>query len=231
MKNIATAPLIAIVGSDGSGKSTVGEALVAWMAQSRPAALCHLGKQSGNLGRAIGRLPLVGGGMERSIDRKVGQVNGRQRTPSVLASLVIYSFSLRRFARFRRMLALRRRGVAILADRFPQTAVPAGLDGPGFARVRADRGLARRLAALERRQFAWMTGVRPDLVLRLNVDVDTAIARKPDHKRDALANKIAELHRLSFNGARIVDIDANRPLDEVLAAAKAAVAAVLPPIS
>jgi len=229
VNDVVVGPLIAIVGSDGSGKSTVGEALVAWMAQSRPAALCHLGKQSGNLGRAIGRLPVVGSGVERSIDRKVGQVNGRQRPASPLASLVIYSFALRRLARFRRMLALRRKGVAILADRFPQTAVPAGLDGPGFARVRADRGLARWLAGLERRQFSWMTGFRPDLVLRLNVDVATAVARKPDHKPEALANKIAEIHRLSFNGARIVDLDANRPLEEVLAAAKAAVATMLPP--
>jgi thymidylate kinase len=220
-------PLIAIVGSDGSGKSTVGDALLAWLQESRPAALCHLGKQSGNLGRAIGRLPLFGTGMERSIDRTVKRT--AMRRPPLLASLVICAFALRRLARFRRMLALRRKGFTILADRFPQLAVPAGLDGPGFARVQADRGLARRLAAWERRQFDWMTGHRPDLVLRLNVDVATAVARKPDHKPEALAAKIAEIHRLSFNGAPVVDIDANRPLAEVLAAAKAAITTVLPP--
>jgi thymidylate kinase len=219
-------PLIAIIGSDGSGKSTVGDALLAWMQASRPTALCHLGKQSGNLGRAIGRLPVVGGGVGRSIDNRVRQAH-EARSVSLMACLVIYAFALRRVARFRRMLALRRRGIAILADRFPQTAVPAALDGPGFARVRADHGIARRLASREAQQFASMIENRPDLVLRLNVDVATAIARKPDHDPRSLALKIADVHRLSFNGAPIVDLDANRPLDEVLAAAKAAVAPFL----
>lgn len=219
-------PLIALIGSDGSGKSTIGDALLAWMRASRPTSLCHLGKQSGNLGRAIGRLPLVGGGMGRSIEHRVRLAHGA-KPASLVASLVIYAFALRRVARFRRMLALRRRGTAILADRFPQTAVPPALDGPGFARVRADRGLALRFAEWEARQFRWMVSHRPDLVLRLNVDVATAIARKPDHDPKSLALKIADMHRLSFNGAPIIDLDANRPLDEVLTAAKAAVAPFL----
>jgi len=61
------APLIAIVGSDGSGKSTVGLALLAWMQTQRPTAFCHLGKQTGNIGRAIARLPFVGASADRKI--------------------------------------------------------------------------------------------------------------------------------------------------------------------
>ncbi|WP_454887591.1 nucleoside triphosphate hydrolase [Sphingomonas oryzagri] len=218
--------MIAIVGSDGSGKSTVGKELLAWLKEFGPAELCHLGKQSGNLGRAIGRLPLVGGRMERRIGDKVREA-GEASGPGVLAALAIYAFTLRRLRRFRRMLHLRRRGVIILADRFPQMALPGAIDGPGFAKVRADRGLAKRLAAIERRQFTWMTSHRPDLVVRLNVDVDTAMARKPDHRRSSLANKIADIPRLRFTDAPIVDIDATLPVDEVVSQAKAAIAAVL----
>jgi thymidylate kinase len=218
--------LIAIVGSDGSGKSTVGEALLAWLRQSGPAELCHLGKQSGNLGRAVGRMPLLGQRMERTIEDKVKQAEG-PRGPGLIEALTIYAFSLRRLRRFQRMLRHRRSGVTILADRFPQLAVPAGLDGPGFGRVKTDRGIAKRLAALEWRQFEWMTSHRPDLVIRLNVDVATAIARKPDHSRERLAAKIADISRLSFAGAPIVDIDATRPIEEVVAEAKAAVAGTL----
>lgn len=221
------APLIAIVGSDGSGKSTVGDALLAWLAERRPTVLCHLGKQSGNLGRAIGRWPLVGRRAERSLERQAREV-GVGRGPSTLASLVIYGFSLRRLRRFRRMLALREKGLAIVADRYPQVDRPAAIDGPGFGRTRAEGWAARRLAAVERRQFEWMAGHRPDLVIRLNVDLATALARKPDHRPDSIAAKVAEIPQLTFAGARIVDIDATRPLDEVVAAAKAAVAALLP---
>ena len=41
------APIIAVVGSDGSGKSTVSEELLKLMSSYRPTALCHLGKQTG----------------------------------------------------------------------------------------------------------------------------------------------------------------------------------------
>lgn len=220
------APLVAIVGSDGSGKSTVGQALLAWVRQRRRAELCHLGKQSGNLGRAIARWPLIGRRVERTIEHKVKEADGAAG-PRLATTLVIYAFTLRRLRRFRRMQALRRRGVAILADRFPQLDLPAAIDGPGFGKVRSRRGLAGRLAAAEERQFAWMTGHRPDLVIRLNVDLATAMARKPDHSPAALAAKIADIHRLSFAGAPIVDIDATRPIDEVIARAKSAAAAVL----
>ena len=217
--------LIAIVGSDGSGKSTVGSALLGWLKESGPTELCHLGKQSGNLGRAIGRLPLVGSRVERGIEGKVK--NAATSGPGLFAALTIYAFTLRRLRRFRRMLQLRDRDITILADRFPQLALPSAIDGPGFGKVKADRGVAKRLAAIERRQFEWMTAHRPDLVIRLNVNLETALARKPDHSRANLAAKIADIQKLAFNGAPIVDIDADLPIEEVIAKAKAAITPML----
>lgn len=219
------APLIAIVGSDGAGKSTVGEALIAWMRSQRPAELCHLGKQSGNLGRLLADLPLVGKRMGRSIEQNVQKAESA-KGPGFFASLVIYAFTIRRMRRFRRMLALRERGIAILADRFPQLSLPSGIDGPGFGRVRCDRGIARILAAREWRQFEWMTSHRPDLVIKLRVDVATAIARKPDHVPERLAAKIDEIARIDFH-APTVEIDANQPVEVVIAEAKSAIAPLL----
>ena len=44
------------MGTDGSGKSTVANALLAWMQSQRPTELHHLGKQTGHIGRAIARM-------------------------------------------------------------------------------------------------------------------------------------------------------------------------------
>ena len=221
------APLIAIVGSDGSGKSTVGEALLPWMRELRPTELHHLGKQTGNIGRAIARWPLVGRRLDRSISRTAD--NARDAGgPGAIAALVIYGFSMRRVRRFRRMLAARRRGIAILADRFPQTAVPGPMDGLGLAEPGTGR-LQRRLARRERAQYDWMERFPPDLVLRLNVDLATALARKPDHRPSSLERKVRDVPCLTFNNARIVDLDATLPLDTVIARAKAAILEVLRP--
>jgi thymidylate kinase len=215
-------PLIAIVGSDGSGKSTVGELLLAWLQESRPTELCHLGKQTGNIGRAIAKWPILGSKLDKAIAAKAGKAQD-SKGPSTLTALIIYLFSMRRVRRFRRMLAIRRKGVTVLADRFPQIEVPGPMDGLGLAKAAEGGALARALARRERRHYEWMTGYRPTLVLRLTVDLATAFARKPDHRYASLQTKIDHVARLSFGGAPIVDIDATLPLDEVIRQAKQAI--------
>jgi thymidylate kinase len=226
----AMAPLIAIIGTDGSGKSTVSEHIVSWITRYGPAGRAHLGKQSGTVARALGRLPLVGAAMDRRIRRKVDRVNDQMNAnmqPGLLPALVISAFTLRRRLRFKRMLALRKRGLIVVTDRFPQVGIPGAYDGPGFPDTDRGSALVLRLAKHERATFEWMASYLPDLVLRLNVDLDTACMRKPDHRREDLARKIAVTPLLTYGGAPIVDIDANQPLDRVIEQAETAVARVM----
>ncbi len=72
-----------------------------------------------------------------------------------------------------------------------------------------------------------MAAVTPDVVLRLNVDLETAIRRKPDHIPASLEKKINVVPKLSFNGAPIVDIDSTQPLEVVLEQSRAVVSAVM----
>ncbi len=223
-------PLIAVVGCDGSGKSTVSQALVTLANEYGPTALVHLGKQQGNTGRWFARLPLVGGWFDRLIERKAADVRSSRATdkaPDLLPALVMYAFVLRRVRRFRRMTKLRRQGLIIIADRYPQAEIPGGFDGPDISATDNSSGFVKNLAARERRAFQWMTSHLPDLVIRLNVDLDTAFARKPDHRRESLARKIAIASQLTYNGAPLVEIDATQPLAAVLAEAKTALSRTL----
>ncbi|HEY0199682.1 MAG TPA: hypothetical protein VGC19_14285 [Rhodanobacter sp.] len=219
-----------MIGCDGSGKSTVCEHILAWITRYGPADTVHLGKQSGNLGRALGRLPLVGRAFDRAIHRNVKGVNDRIKAdmqPGVLPALVISAFTLRRWRRFKRMLALRRRGFIVVTDRFPQVGIAGAYDGPGFPTTPRGTRFVLWLARREHATFEKMASYRPDLVLRLNVDLDTACARKPDHRREALRQKIAVTPLLTYNGAPIVDIDTVQPLAVVLDEAEAAVAKIM----
>lgn len=222
------APLIAIVGCDGSGKSTLSADMQAVLGAERPVASCYLGLGSGELGNRIKRWPLVGATVERLLARKADQTRDReQKIPGLPTALVVFGFSLLRLRRFRRVLALRRRGVTVITDRYPQTEVPGFYDGPGLSAARAGSAPVAWLAARERRIYRHMAGFRPDLVLRLNVDAATALRRKPDHRPDLLKAKVAATSSLSFRGARMIDIDAGVDYAQVRSAALASIRPIL----
>lgn len=226
----ATAPalLIAVVGCDGAGKSTLTADLARELGRMRPVAVCYLGLGSGDLGRRIKGLPLAGPPLERLLAGKAKRARrAGERMPGPVTALVIFGFSLMRLRRFRRMERLLARGVTVLTDRYPQTEVAGLHDGPGLSAARAGGPFVRRLAARERRMYEAMAERRPDLVIRLDIDAATALARKPDHKPDLLRDKVDAIPLLRFNGARTTALDARAPYAEVRARAVEAVRSVL----
>lgn len=222
------APLIAIVGCDGAGKSTVSEAILVWMQESRSAQSCHLGIQSKALGEAMMKWPLVGKLIARLIAKNAPRdnptVKQNSEGPSTLAAFATFLLSIRRWRRYQKMMELRRSGIVVIADRFPQIAVAnLKVDGPGLSSVKHRNAFVAFLARREKALYAYMISYRPDLVIRLNIDLETAFARKPDHRYESLAAKIANVPKLEYQGAPILDLDSRLPLAEVIAQAKAAV--------
>jgi thymidylate kinase len=226
------APLIAFVGCDGAGKSTVSDAIVLWMQESRITESYHLGIQSKSLGEALVKLPLVGKKIDRLIaaNSPRGNPNHDQEGegPTTIAAFAIFLLSLRRWHRYQKMMVLRRGGVAIVADRFPQIAVlKMKIDGPGLAAGKCRNAVVRFLVRREKALYTYMVSYRPDLVIRLNVDLETAFARKPDHRYESLALKIAQVPMLEYQGAPILDLDSSEPLEDVIAQAKQAISSRL----
>ena len=217
--------VIAVVGSDGSGKSTLSADLMAHFYDHQATALIYLGQSSGNIGNWLKRLPIIGTALGRYLEHKAKQAHkDKTSPPDTLTVIVIYLLSLWRMHKFRRMLALSRRGTLIITDRYPQ-AEKAGFyfDGTGLDPATENTWLARKLAARELRLYQWMASHIPTLVIRLNIDVETAHARKPDHKRAMLQQKIATIPTLHFNSATIVDLNSLDPYEQVLQQALKAV--------
>jgi len=142
--------------------------------------------------------------------------------PGYLAARYALNKSKKRRAKFDALLDQRRAGKVIVTDRYPQLEVPGLHDGP----ILAGRATTPRLATMqaeERALYAEMAAYKPTLVVRLHVDVDTVMLRKPDHDRALITRKVETVPLLTFNGAQIVDIDATIPYTEELAIAIAAV--------
>lgn len=223
------AGVIAVIGADGSGKSTLTADLITSLRDLGPVQRFYLGLVSGEMGEKIKQLPLIGVRLEAHLAQKAQRAQDRKhKLPGTGTGLVMYILSLWRARQFRRLIGLSRRGVIVITDRFPQAEI-AGFryDGPALPGSGSENWLIRRLATREQRLYERMAAHLPALVIRLNIDAETAAARKPDHDLDELRDKISVAPRLRFNGARIVEVDARLPYAQVLGEVLRAVNGVL----
>lgn len=221
------APLIAIVGADGAGKSRLSADLIAYIAQSRTADAGYLGEGSSATGRKIARWPVIGPSLKKSLEDVASRLRDPAAPiPGVIAANYALHRSRKRYRRFEALLEKRRRGVVIVTDRYPQIELPGLHDGPILAGV-ATNSMLERIKAAEWAIYSKMAAFAPTLVIRLRIDIDTAMARKPDHDRTLVAMKVASLPSITFGGAPMLELDAAMDYAEELSRAKSAVDAVL----
>jgi thymidylate kinase len=224
--------IIAVVGSDGSGKSTLTADLLTELGKDRPTELIYLGQSSGMIVDWVRGLPLIGPAVGRYLMRRGERahvIDDKPAAPDGLTALVVHLLSRWRYHKFKRMLRLSRRGLVVVTDRYPQAEAPGFyFDGPGLNAKDAPKGFVRWLASREQRLYERMARHLPALLIRLNVDAETAHARKPDHKLSMLRDKARVIPMLRFNGAHILDLDgrSNYPqvLEKALSSAREAIA-------
>lgn len=212
------AGLIAVVGSDGTGKSTLTRELVKNLQQHWITERRYLGLISGEQGDKIKQLPVIGVWLERRLAAKSDKTQRMSnKSPALWAALIMYGFSLWRASNLRKVCRLAESGVLVISDRYPQAEMSGFYyDGPGIGVERAKTKLIKRLAEKERHLYQEMAQYRPELVIRLDIDVETAFSRKPDHSYEELQDKISSMVKINYNGSHIIEIDSRAPFNEVL---------------
>ncbi|WP_294907411.1 hypothetical protein [Tatumella sp. UBA2305] len=219
--------LIAVVGSDGTGKSTLTNDIVKRLQQQQPTERRYLGLISGEDGDKIKKLPVIGVWLERRLAAKSDKTQRMSNQgPALWAAVIMYGFSLWRASNLRKAVRLAQSGVLVISDRYPQAEISGFYyDGPGIGVERVTGWLKTRLAEKERELYREMARIRPELILRLDIDVDTALSRKPDHSYEELKDKISQMVRIEYNGAKIAELDARAAYDQVLSQALQAIEA------
>jgi thymidylate kinase len=223
--------VIAVVGGDGAGKSTLVGGLAGWLQGPLDTRVLHMGKPPRSAATLLvkggvltaRRLHLLDGWLSNypTPDEHGGQQPG---TAWLLWQLVT---AADRSRQHRRVRALAARGYLVVCDRFPLEQVTQ-MDGSrtGWVREAELSPLARRLVSAERARYAAMG--RPDLLLVLRVDPDTAVQRKRGvDPAEFVRPRSAEVFAIDWRNTGAVLLDATRPADAVLADARAAVWASL----
>ena len=222
---------IALVGGDGAGKSTLARAASDWL--SRQAVVLSFyggsGTGPGSFGRRLlerlrrlfpsRRRPRT----DRRHDDDARAAQGLLR--NLGRGLWALSLARERNRRARAGYRARSRGAIVIWDRFAQTQVPGVNDGLQLSHWRSARSpFARWAARREHELLAASEIYAPDLVIKLHVSYPVALARKPDTPPQRLREKLDITRRLRYpSGTRVVDVDADQPLEQVLRAVQRAI--------
>lgn len=208
--------LIAVVGADGSGKSTALEALHRWLSPHFRVETIHLGKPRWSwITLPIkGALKMAGvvGALWPSQSPAGPDGTGGPIPTRLLAWRAVTARD--RYRAVRRARRLAERGALVLCDRFPLAEVRT-MDGgrEGHPSDAARAWPARLLAKLEARYYASIA--RPDLLLVLSVPPDLALRRRPDDPEDRVRRRAEEVLKVDWTAAGACVVDTDRPLPEV----------------
>lgn len=216
--------IVAIVGVDGSGKSTAVATIGAWLGSEIDVVPMYFGTGDGRPSLLLRPFKMMMPLMTRIFrTRPKGASHGRidEREPSLAYStlLMVWAIAVAREKRSK-LIAARRganRGLIVLTDRYPQNEIPNYNDGPLLERIPAAPLWLRRLEASS---YVLAERLSPDLVIKLQVTAETAAAREPAMDPAMIRKRIDDLRKLNFAAKRVVTIDAEQPLSEVLRLAK-----------
>jgi thymidylate kinase len=221
--------IVAVVGGDGSGKTTTVQAMSSWLGRYFETATVHLGKPRWSLTTGVVRSLLAAGRALRLYPymRDAGGLDEEEVWFPGYPWLLREVLTTRdRATAYRRARRLADRGAVVISDRFPLKEVER-MDGPRpwILEGNMHRPLVRWLARLQRRYHQRIA--KPEVVLVLRVDPSVAVQRRPGAEEDFIRARAEEIWGADWSKAGVQVLDANQQHEAVLREAKKRVWSIL----
>jgi hypothetical protein len=216
--------VVAVLGVDGAGKSTLVRALRGWLGPEVDVLPLYFGTGDGRPSWFLWPLKLLVPLVSMLWRRKPkGSSHGvvTNNPPGLAYSLLLAIWAtvlaVEKRVKFRAAHRAASRGMVVITDRFSQDEILNFNDGPMLPRL---AHVPRWLRAFEASAYALARELRPDLVIKLMASPELIAAREPTMDPDVIRERTAAVGRLTFGGACIIAIAASQPAADVLRAAK-----------
>ena len=216
--------VVALIGIDGSGKTTVSASIRAWLSSEMDVMPVYFGTGGGRPSLLLRPFKSIVPLLTLLLKTKPrGSSHGKisKDDPGLLYSLLlmVWAAVVAREKRTKLLATYRSasRGLVVVTDRYPQNEIRGFNDGPLLTRLAWAPSWLRRW---EVNTYALAQRLPPDLVIKLIVRPETTARREPDMDPTVIEKRIEEIPRLAFSGAHIASINAEQPLVDVIRAVK-----------
>jgi O-antigen/teichoic acid export membrane protein/thymidylate kinase len=222
--------VIAVIGADGSGKSTVTANLRDTFQKKLDVYRIYYGRGDGKISwprKALINLK----GVFHQAPRK--SVTGRKialttpRKKGALAEVYRCINALIVANEKRRNLQLmqeaKQKGMLIICDRYPQNQIMGFNDGPLLHHLASSKNpIFRMMSRIESNIYAKADNTPPDVIFKLIAEAKVVEARKPGETLlETLEAKISGFKSLQFKDTcKVITVDATQPLAQVLSTVK-----------
>jgi len=213
---------IAVVGGDGSGKTTAIEGLLEWLALNFDVRKIHLGKPRPSvttilvrgflkIGKTLRLYPYMRAPIKYTQDRNAITFPGYPwlfREVCTARDRYLTYIKARRYAN---------QGGLVISDRFPLPQVKY-MDGPLAEMMTASpqgNWLIRKMIKLEEQYYASI--LLPELLLVLKVAPEIAVQRKVEDEASAVSARSGEIWEIDWEQTPAHVVDASQSKEQVLA--------------
>ncbi len=231
--------LIALMGCDGSGKSTQMKALIKWLSWKIDVVPVYFGSGEGSsslirkplniLAKIVRNLPGLKSNRETVKDLSQDQKMTDGSNDPVLRKIARIPWALvlayEKRNKIRKATKAKNRGMVVVCDRYPQNQIMGFNDGPLISYLQKYHfSFLRKLADWESSPYQWAEQNPPDIVIKLDVTPEVALARKADADIGEYQRRVTAIKSFKYpSKTKVVLINAEEPLDVVLLKVKSAI--------
>jgi thymidylate kinase len=224
--------LLAIVGGDGSGKTTAVAEMNQWLLREFEVSSVHMGKPPWSwvtvlirgvvkIGRLLVRYPFALEGSGSIVYTTAAKF------PGYVWLIHEVCTARDRYLSYAKARKRANKGAIVICDRFPMTDIKL-MDGPQVERLTAKVPPNRFIGFLARWEARYYRKILPpDLLIVLRVAPEIALQRRRDSPPESVRARVGEIWDLEWGQTPAHVIDASRSKDEVLSELKAVVWSIL----
>jgi thymidylate kinase len=228
--------IIAFVGPEATGKSTLIKEMHKWLGEHFAVEQIHAGKPPSTLLSFLPNLvvpalrSLLPNYRSTRIEARYTYQEDEEKSDSVYPLFFAIRSALLGYDRrtlLTRAYSRAANGNIILSDRYPSSS-PGATDSPQLARVSLPKDkypIRQRLAKYENQMYKEIAP--PDLVISLSVPLEIAIVRNKNRGKEEpeelLRLRHAQASSLAFDKTTVLKVNTDQPLEETLLEVKKAI--------